>query len=122
MLTAFPAILALLFLGVTTLFLVYDLKRPERFWMLLARPQWGSWLVKGAWCLMSASAVTATWLALALFEPGGGPNGSEKTIVGLLGIATGIAAAGYTAFLFGQARGRAFWQSPLLLPHLVIQA
>jgi Ni/Fe-hydrogenase subunit HybB-like protein len=30
--------------------------------------------------------------------------------------------AGYTAFLFGQAEGRDFWQSPLLLPILLVQA
>ncbi|HEU0002422.1 MAG TPA: NrfD/PsrC family molybdoenzyme membrane anchor subunit, partial [Ktedonobacteraceae bacterium] len=34
----------------------------------------------------------------------------------------GAAAAGYTAFLFGQAEGRDFWQSPLLLPILLVQA
>jgi Fe-S-cluster-containing dehydrogenase component/formate-dependent nitrite reductase membrane component NrfD len=33
-----------------------------------------------------------------------------------------ILAAAYTALLFGQAKGRALWQSPLLLPHLVVQA
>ena len=30
--------------------------------------------------------------------------------------------AGYSAYLFGQAEGRDFWQSPLLLPHLLIAA
>jgi formate-dependent nitrite reductase membrane component NrfD len=33
-----------------------------------------------------------------------------------------VASAGYSAFLFGQARGRDFWQSPLLFWHLLIQA
>ena len=32
------------------------------------------------------------------------------------------ASAGYSAFLFGQAEGRDFWQSPLLLPHLLVAA
>ena len=31
-------------------------------------------------------------------------------------------AAGYSAFLFGQAEGRDFWQSPLLLPQLLVAA
>jgi Ni/Fe-hydrogenase subunit HybB-like protein len=31
-------------------------------------------------------------------------------------------AAGYTAFLFGQAEGRDLWQSRWLLPHLLAQA
>jgi Ni/Fe-hydrogenase subunit HybB-like protein len=33
-----------------------------------------------------------------------------------------LAAAGYSAFLFGQAEGRDFWQSPLTLPHLLVAA
>jgi len=33
-------------------------------------------------------------------------------------IVFGAASAGYSAFLFAQAEGRDFWQSPLLLPHL----
>ena len=33
-----------------------------------------------------------------------------------------LATAGYSAFLFGQAEGRDFWQSPLLLPHLMVAA
>jgi Ni/Fe-hydrogenase subunit HybB-like protein len=31
-----------------------------------------------------------------------------------------LAAAGYSACLFGQAEGRDFWQSPLVLPHLIV--
>jgi Ni/Fe-hydrogenase subunit HybB-like protein len=30
--------------------------------------------------------------------------------------------AGYSAYLFGQAEGRDFWQSPLLLPQLLVAA
>jgi len=36
--------------------------------------------------------------------------------------AVAAATAGYSAFLFGQAEGRDFWQSPLLLPHLLVAA
>src|SRR5437764_333158 len=36
--------------------------------------------------------------------------------------ALAAATAGYSAFLFGQAEGRDFWQSPLVLPHLVVSA
>ena len=38
------------------------------------------------------------------------------------GAALGIATAGYTAFLFAQAKGRELWQSPLFLWHLIVQA
>ena len=37
-------------------------------------------------------------------------------------LAASAAAAGYTAFLFGQAEGRDLWQSRWLLPHLLVQA
>src|SRR5262249_57528771 len=33
-----------------------------------------------------------------------------------------LATAGYSALLFGQAEGRDFWQSPLVLPHLIVAA
>src|SRR5690606_32693246 len=33
-----------------------------------------------------------------------------------------VASAGYSAFLFAQARGRDFWQSPLLVWHLIIKS
>ena len=36
--------------------------------------------------------------------------------------ALAAATAGYSAFLFGQAEGRDFWQSRLVLPHLVVSA
>jgi formate-dependent nitrite reductase membrane component NrfD len=119
-LPAVPAILAVLFLAITSALLVWDLKRPERFLKILFRPQWRSWLVRGTYCILAAVLVALTWLALG-FERGG-PSRGEASIVGALAILTGIGAAGYTAFLLGQARGRAFWQSTLLLPHLVIQA
>jgi formate-dependent nitrite reductase membrane component NrfD len=37
-------------------------------------------------------------------------------------IVLAAATAGYSAFLFGQAEGRDFWQSPLLLPQLLMAA
>ena len=36
--------------------------------------------------------------------------------------ASGLATACYTAYLFAQAKARDLWQSPLLPPHLVVQA
>ena len=35
---------------------------------------------------------------------------------------TGLATAGYTAFLFAQCEGRDLWQTPLLLPMLLARA
>ena len=39
-----------------------------------------------------------------------------------LRILIGLAAAGYTAFLFAQCEGRDLWQTPLLLPALLARA
>ena len=34
----------------------------------------------------------------------------------------GVGVAGYTALLFAQCKGRDLWESPALLPHLLVQA
>lgn len=115
-----PPLLAVVAFAVTAALLVADLKRPERFLLLLTRPQSGSWLVKGAYVLMAATVAAALWGSLLV-------TGAEVprwgwTATGLLALVTGAAAAGYTALLLGQCQGRALWQSPLLLPHLVVEA
>jgi Ni/Fe-hydrogenase subunit HybB-like protein len=40
----------------------------------------------------------------------------------LLTVALAAGTAGYSAFLFAQAKGRDLWQSPLFLWHLLVQA
>ncbi|RMG06629.1 MAG: 4Fe-4S dicluster domain-containing protein [Planctomycetota bacterium] len=114
-----PPLLGLLGLLATLLLLVSDLERPDRFLLVLFRPQPRSWLVRGAWVLSAAVALAAAWLAALSLGP---VAPWVRTALGVGGIVLGAAAAGYTALLFGQARGRLLWQSPLLLPHLVVQA
>ncbi len=112
-----PELLALVFTTITTGLLVEDLHRPMKFLTLLTRPNTRSWLVKGAWILMAFSAVSAAILAAQWF-------GLEPAVRALrwINVPLGLAAAGYTAFLFGQCEGRDLWQSKLLLPHLIAQA
>jgi formate-dependent nitrite reductase membrane component NrfD len=110
-------ILAIAFLVLTTALLIGDLKRPERFWFLLLKPNWRSWLVWGGWILMAFGAVAALWLLLGLTG-----HGRALRLLAVPAMALAAAAAGYSAFLFGQAEGRDFWQSPLLLPHLLVAA
>ncbi len=108
------ALIAVVFTLVTTGLLVWDLKRPDRFLRVLTTPNPRSWLVIGAWILLLYGAVAS----LTLLAAAGGLEG----LVGLLlwpGVILGLAAAGYSAFLFGQAEGRDFWQSPLLLWQLL---
>jgi Fe-S-cluster-containing dehydrogenase component/formate-dependent nitrite reductase membrane component NrfD len=109
--------LSLLFLAITTVLLVVDLKRPERFAYILFKPNWRSWLVWGAWILMAFGAAGAVWLAA------GAAGRSDLLHLALVAsVPLALATAGYSAFLFGQAEGRDFWQSPLVLPHLIVGA
>ena len=107
------AVVALVFLAVTMGLLVLDLKRPDRFHYVLLKGQWRSWLVRGAWILMAYGLVAALWLLM--------PPAQHRLLV-LPALVLALGAAGYSAYLFGQAEGRDFWQSPLLLPHLLVAA
>ena len=112
--------------ALTGALLVWDLKRPERFWYIFAKANRRSWLFLGSVCLAGYSAVSGSWLATALAESAGmlGASSAKKVVSVLRWLAAPAAAgaAGYTAFLFGQAEGRDLWQSRLLLPHLLVQA
>jgi Fe-S-cluster-containing dehydrogenase component/formate-dependent nitrite reductase membrane component NrfD len=110
-------LLALLFIGATNALLIADLKRPERFWRLLLRPNWRSWLVWGGYILTIFSLLALAWLVVGM----AGDYPTLRVLVwpsALLAILTAV----YSAFLFGQAEGRDFWQSPLLLWHLLVAA
>jgi formate-dependent nitrite reductase membrane component NrfD/ferredoxin len=118
--------LILLFIGLTTVLLVYDLDKPERFFSILYRPQWRSWLARGAFILISFSAVAGIWW---LLEAGAYLNlwpedvaATARPIALWLGLPLAIGTSIYTAYLFAQAEGRDLWQSPLLPAHLLIQA
>jgi len=111
------AVLALAFLAATGALLVADLEQPQRFLYVVLRPQWGSWLVRGAYVLMGYGAVVTGWLvAYATGEAG------AAEVLLWPGAALAILAAVYTAFLFAQAKGRDFWQNPLLSVHLLAHA
>jgi Fe-S-cluster-containing dehydrogenase component/formate-dependent nitrite reductase membrane component NrfD len=112
-----PGLLALVGIALTGAFLVWDLKRPDRFYYLFTRPQWRSWLALGAQCI-NLAALTAALFTLAAVA---GWDGARDVLRWPL-IPGGLVLAGYTAFLFNQCEGRDLWQSPLLLPHTVINA
>ncbi len=125
-LVATTLVLSLLFTGLTTVLLVMDLEKPGTFLRILTRPQWRSWLTRGAFVLIGFSTVGALWL---LAELGGALNvfpGSGLLVArqfwAWVGLPLAVLSAIYTAFLFAQAEGRDLWQSPLLPVHLLIQA
>lgn len=111
----FGGLAALFWLAATGALLVADLKQPRRFLYVMLRPQWKSWLVRGAYLLTALAAVTAlAWLAeLVGFAP---------RILGWIAAALAIGVATYTAFLFAQAKGRDYWQNPLLPVTMLVDA
>jgi formate-dependent nitrite reductase membrane component NrfD len=112
----FSPALSLIFLAATMSLLVFDLKRPGRFFYLLTKPNLRSWLVLGGYVLMIFGILASMWLAQGIIM------GTISTWIVWSTALFAIASACYSAFLFAQARGRDFWQSPLLFWHLLIQA
>ena len=110
-------VLSLAFLALTGGLLVADLKHPERFYLIFTRCHWRSWLVRGAFILGGFGGIVAGYLLAAL----AGATGARQ-VLAALGLPLATAAAVYTAYLFAQAKARDLWQSPLLPPHLAVQA
>ncbi len=109
-------ILALVFIGITTLLLIFDLKRPERFFYLLMKPSLSSWLVWGGYILIGYGLLACIWLLFGFIA------GSVPTLLLWSAAILAICSACYSAFLFAQAKGRDLWQSPLFFWHLLVQA
>ncbi|NNE43598.1 MAG: polysulfide reductase NrfD, partial [Gemmatimonadetes bacterium] len=104
------------FLAITGIILISDLEHPKRFLYIFTRPQWRSWLVRGAYIIAAYSAVLAVhFVATAT-------GADVPAVLGWIGVPLALATAVYTAYLFAQAKARDLWQSPLLPPHLAVQA
>ena len=105
------------FLGITGGLLIWDLEHPSRFYMIFTRPQWKSWLVKGAFIIAGYTLVLGVHFIASFL--------GSKSVQGWLmvpGIPLALLTAIYTAYLFAQAKARDLWQNPLLPPHLFVQA
>lgn len=109
--------ISLIFLALTGLFLIKDLDRPDRFLYVLLRPQWNSWLVKGGYSITIFGGLLTLWGASMWF----GWDGISSIILWGTAIFAAITAV-YTAFLFAQAKGRDFWQSPTLAIHMLVHS
>jgi Fe-S-cluster-containing dehydrogenase component/formate-dependent nitrite reductase membrane component NrfD len=111
------ALVALVFTAATTAMLVADLKRKDRFLRVIFTPQRRSWLARGGFILFTYSALCGLFL-LARFRD----RQTAAEIILWPTLFAGLTAAIYTAFLFAQCKGRELWQTPLLAPHLLVQA
>ena len=109
-------ITTLIFMGLTGAFLVKDLDRPDRFLYVLLRPQWKSWLVRGAYIITGFGGLVTLKFVDYYF-------GLGWTWLWAVGAIFAILGAVYTAFLFGQARSRDLWQSTeLSAVHMLVHA
>jgi formate-dependent nitrite reductase membrane component NrfD len=111
-----PAI-SLLFLVITAVILVADLERPERFYYILLRPNWRSWMVWGAYFLTAEGLLTTAWLAAAIF----GASWALPILLWPL-VAISLLTTIYTGFLFAQGLARDLWQGPQSTIDLLAQA
>jgi len=112
------AFISLAAVGLTTVLLVWDLKRPERFLTILYRPQWRSWLTIGAFVLIGYSGLLGVWFLGTWL----GVDAGLLTTLGWPTLALAAMAALYTAFLLGQCEARDLWQSPAVFVVLLAQA
>ncbi|WP_207956225.1 4Fe-4S dicluster domain-containing protein [Rubrobacter marinus] len=71
----------------------------------------------GAYIITGFGGLLALWAALDLLG-----IGAATAVLAWPLVAFAVATAVYTAFLFGQAKGRDFWQSPALPLHMLAHA
>ncbi len=111
------SLVSIFFLATTGILLIIDLDQPKRFVYVLLRPHWKSWLVKGGYTITVYGGLV-TLFGLANFF--GYSELADWLMWPVLAFAVMLAI--YTAFLFAQAKGRDFWQSPLLILHMLLHA
>ena len=110
-------LIALAFLALTGLLLIWDLEHPQRFFMIFTRPHWRSWLVRGGFIIAAYGLLLMVHLitgALALVD--------VPRWLAPAGLPLAAATAAYTAYLFAQSKARDLWQNPLLAPLMLVQA
>jgi len=101
----------IVFLAITGLLLVIDLDRPERFLYVMLRPNWDSWLVKGAYILSGYGGVLALSAGVMILDL----DRSFLTYLAIAGVPLALLTGVYTAWLLMQAKGRS-WSEDSLLP------
>jgi Fe-S-cluster-containing dehydrogenase component/formate-dependent nitrite reductase membrane component NrfD len=115
--TVAAPIVSILFITLTAIVLIVDLERPERFYYILTRSNWRSWMVWGAYFLTAHGALSTLWLAA-------GWVGLDHvyTVLAVPMLVVAILATSYTGFLFAQGLGRDLWQGPIASVDLLLQS
>ncbi len=111
------SIISLVFIALTGGLLVKDLTQPKRFLYIIFRPQFKSWLARGTYIIIGFSIALLILIFVCLF----GNESTAKNIV-ILTSPIAIITAIYTAFLFAQAKGRAFWNNKMSIFFMLLHA
>jgi len=103
---------AMVFMLITVILLIKDLSQPKRFLNILLRPQWKSWVARGAFILIGFTAVAGLWW---LIEGAAQLNwlssnfaSSLRPVFAWATLPLALFSVIYTAFLLGQAEDTAF--------------
>jgi Fe-S-cluster-containing dehydrogenase component/formate-dependent nitrite reductase membrane component NrfD len=115
-----PSIASFVALAICLVLLVLDLKRPERFYLIMLRPNWDSWLARGSFVILAYQVLLVAWIGWALI--GGDSAGPSSALFVAPALFLGGFTACYTAWLFAQAKGRVLWMRRYWAMHLVVQA
>ena len=115
--TVVGPLIALVTVTLTAAVLVFDLERPERFLYILLRPNWDSWMARGAYILTAFGALTTAWIGAAWL-------GFQGVLLWLSvpALVAAFFATIYTGFLFAQGLARDLWQGPHATIDLVAQS
>jgi Fe-S-cluster-containing dehydrogenase component len=105
------------FLGITGVLLVMDLDRPERFLYVMLRPNWDSWLVKGAYILAGFGGILACSGTVLFFDM----DRVYLEYLAYAGVPLAVLTGVYTAWLFGQARGRSWSEDKFLTAKMLVE-
>ena len=105
------------FMAITGVLLIKDLDRPMRFLYVMLRPNWSSWLVKGAYILAAYGAVLSAVMAIVLLDEFTSLPVSMDwlTYLAWIGIPVAALTGVYTAWLLQQAKARS-WAQDRWLP------
>jgi len=117
---------AMVFMLLTTILLIKDLSQPKRFLNVLLRPQWKSWVARGAYIMVTFTAVAGLWWLLegAAYLEWLPPElmTNIRPLAAWITFPFALGVVIYTAFLLGQAEGRDMWQNNLLPFQLLAQS
>lgn len=116
-LAKYAASLAFILLAAAPVCLMLDLEQPLRFWHLFIWFNPKSVISWGVW-LLTIYPLACLVYAYFLFRG----NAAMAKVLGIVGVPLAICVHGYTGFIFGVVKARAFWHSGLMPPYFLVSA